>query len=298
MATAQKIHIALAFDDVFWAPAFALMRSICIHSSFADRVVFHLFEYEVSQSHRADLDRIGDEFGAKIIHYDVLDLDEYRKAAASFPVRGNLHSIIYARLFLHQYVPQNVHRIIYLDCDTMVFSPIEAVFDIDLEGKTIGAVYDLNATKWKLGQDMIAKSDVFQASDHYFNSGVMVMDLERIRRVNILEKLNSFQETGLIDRLYYDQDMLNLIFRNDWRNLGWRFNVMDPQKAHETMQVKIIHFTGINKPWKLLTKVAFASAYRHLMTHELFYRYWRYRSVRLMGKPFRFIRKLFRALPR
>ncbi len=283
----SSIHVALAFDNNYWAPAYTVMRSICFHSRAVERFEFHLCEYGVSEAHRADLDRISQEFPVRIHHYDVLQLESFCKAEAMLPAQGNLHSVIYARMLLDQLVPEDVGRMIYLDCDTLVATPLEELFETDLEGKTLGAVADTQSMKGKMGYDIRAKADIFNPADDYFNSGVLVIDMERFRRAGVLSHMQKFQETGIIDRLYYDQDMLNLIFRGDWHGLPWRYNVIDPRHAHETLQPKILHFTGGHKPWKLITKAAFASTYRHMMTHDLYYHYMRYRTLRRLAAPFR-----------
>ncbi len=289
MNSPRAIHVALAFDNNFWAPAYAVMRSICFHTREHERVEFHLCEYNVSDRHRADLDRISEEFGAKVHHYDVLKLDSFRQAEAILPARGNLHSVIYARMLLDHFVPKTLKRIIYLDCDTMVACPIEELFDVDLAGHAVGAVFDTQSMKAKMGYDIKGKGDIFKPGDEYFNSGVLVIDLDKFRQADIPARMREFEISGIINKLYYDQDMLNLIFRGDWHKLHWRYNVIDPRQPHETLQPKILHFTGGRKPWNLFPGVAFASTYRHMMTHSLFYRFWRFRIKRRLSAPWRML---------
>lgn len=295
MNSSRQIHVALAFDNNYWAPAYTVMRSICFHSREHQQLEFHLCEYDVSASHRADLDRISEEFGAKLHHYDVLQLDSFRQAEAILPVKGNLlHAVTYARMVLDHFVPKTLKRIIYLDCDTMVATPIEDLFDLDLNGHALGAVFDTQSMKGKMGYDIKGKADIFKPTDDYFNAGVLVIDLDKYRQAGILARMREFETSGIVNRLYYDQDMLNLIFRGDWHKLHWRYNVIDPRPPHEALQPKILHFTGGRKPWKLFSGVAFASTYRHMMTQSLFYRFWRFRLKRRLSAPFRKLGKVFR----
>jgi len=289
MNSFRAIHVALAFDNNFWAPAYTVMRSICFHTREHEQVEFHLCEYNVSDSHRADLDKISQEFGAKLHHYDVLQLDSFRHAEAMLPARGkgNLHSVTYARMFLDHFVPKTLKRIIYLDCDTMVVTPIVELFDADLAGHAVGAVCDPQSIKAKMGYDIKGKGNIFKPGDDYFNAGVLVIDLEKFRKADIPARMREFETSGIVNKLYYDQDMLNLIFRGDWHKMHWRYNVTDPRPPHETLQPKILHFTGSGKPWKLFSRVAFASTYRHMMTHELYFRYMRFRIKRRLTAPFR-----------
>ena len=42
----------------------------------------------------------------------------------------------------------------------------------------------------------------------------------------------------------------------------------------------LVHYSGPNKPWNLISGLPFARTYRHVMTNELFYRYMRHRWAR------------------
>ena len=84
----------------------------------------------------------------------------------------------------------------------------------------------------------------------------------------------------MLEKLYFDQDMLNLIFMGDWTELPWRFNVMDPRVAHQSMHPFILHYTGRARPWHLYSAVGHRRTYRHVMTNALFYRYMRHRWAR------------------
>ena len=68
MNTAGPLHIALTFDDYFWAPAYATMRSVCLTTRRRADLVFHLFHWHLADENRAILDAIGTEFGARIVH--------------------------------------------------------------------------------------------------------------------------------------------------------------------------------------------------------------------------------------
>ena len=65
------IHIALTFDDNFWAPAYGVMRSVALASHRQSDLVFHLFHRELSPAHRAQFDAITVEFGATLGDFDL-----------------------------------------------------------------------------------------------------------------------------------------------------------------------------------------------------------------------------------
>lgn len=285
------IHIVLTFDDNFWAPAYAVARSVCLTTHRRD-ITFHLLHDGLTAAHRDDLDRLSGEFGVTVIHHGLTEHAEFNRICRSLPVDGRLHTVMYARLLLHLFVPESVERVVYLDCDTLVIAPIEHLVEQELDGYPVAAVQDAMRLFVMKGRDMRDKGDIFDGADDYFNSGVMLIDRAKFAAANPPAHIEQFKAQGILEKLYFDQDMLNLMFRGQWKALPWRFNITDPRVAHQAMEPYIVHYTGKARPWLLYANVAFRRSYRHVMTNDLFYRYMRHRwgrwwkrlPGRLMGR--------------
>lgn len=277
MPVESALHVVLTFDDNFWAPAFAVGRSICLTTTRKTDVVLHLLHDGLKPERRRDFAALAEEFGCQVHHYELSDNAEFNTICRTLPVDKRLHTVMYARLLVDRILPPDVSRLIYLDCDTLVLAPIERLLGWDLEGKAIGAVGDPLRMVNMLGRDIRHKTGIFESTDAYFNSGVLLIDRERFAAANVPRRIEEFRRAGILDKLYFDQDMLNLIFKGDWTELSWRFNVMDPRVAHQTMNPLILHYTGRTRPWHLYSNVAHRRTYRHAMTNDLFYRYMRHR---------------------
>lgn len=282
------IHVALAFDDNFWAPAYAVMRSICLFTHRKPDLVFHLLQRGLSAEHRADLNRIGDEFGAALAWYEPDALEVFADMAPRLPASRRLTPVIYARLIIDRLIDPGIARILYLDCDMLVRAPIEDIYGIDMQGKALAAVRDTYGAFIVGGRDLRRNGGLFDVADPYFNSGMLLIDLARWREVDVAGRLEEAVADGTMTKLYYDQDFLNLVFRDNWLRLDPRWNLIDARPAHEGLDPAIVHYTGPRKPWQLISLVAFRRLYRHVMTNELFYRYmrhrWRRRWLRLIGR--------------
>ena len=282
------IHIALTFDDNFWAPAYALMRSICLSSRRRADMVFHLLHMPLTAAHLTDLKAIEREFGATLIWYNLADNAEFDGFVAGLPTSTQWPKVVYGRLLLGRLLPDTVRRVIYLDCDMMVRDPIEELYDIDLGGLPLGAVRD-SVHPFIVGKrDMAQNRDLFDYADPYFNSGMLLIDLAAWRVIDMQAQIRALAARGILGRLYYDQDMLNLIFKDRWLALNWRWNTIDAHAAHEGMNPAILHYTRKAKPWGIMSGILHSSAharfYRHVMTNELFYRFARHRWQRWWKK--------------
>ena len=270
----QEQHIALCVNAMFWPPAFAVIRSICLTATQREKLRFHLVVAGIPRMLLEDLKTLNEEFGVSI---DVIELDQhdrFSKIVEALPTTKRFPPIVYARMFLAELLSKDIERVLYLDADTLVLSPLDPLFSIPLGNKVAAAVTDPQAMRVANGRDVRNNRDLFDPSLPYFNSGVLLLDLPAWRALDIAGKISTLSKKGIFSRLYYDQDLLNLLLR------GHRlWNVTHPHDAHQILNPHILHFTGSDKPWRLLSKAGYARLYRHVMTNDMFYRYWRQRML-------------------
>ena len=276
----NSIHIVLTFDDNFWAPAYAVMRSVCLFTHRRRDLVFHLFHSPLSAGHRADLEQITAEFGARLAWYELDSVPLFAEVVARMPKSDRWPAIVYARLLIDSLLPPEIDRVLYLDCDVMMRDAVEKLYDIDMEGYPLAAVRDTLGSFIAGGRDLAKKRDLFDLADPYFNSGVLLIDMERWRAIRMLERMEALIADGTMARLHYDQDLLNLVFSKNWLALDWRWNLISARRAHESYDPAILHYTSKLKPWFLISNVAYRRMYRHVMTNALFYQFMRHRWKR------------------
>ena len=81
-------------------------------------------------------------------------------------------------------------------------------------------------------------------SEHYFNSGVMLINLQAWRGERLHEALDCYAKQ-LYERLpWWDQDVLNLALQNRWKPLGPEFNATWKVPVEKPV---IVHFSGTPK---------------------------------------------------
>lgn len=280
------IHIALCFDERFWAPAYATMRSICLTSKRRGDLIFHLCHPGLSTAAQETLARIGDEFSTKVTFHDIGKDPTYRHLAATLEHSRHISEIMYARLLLDQVLGRDVGRAIYVDCDILIRAPIETLHGIDLKERPLGAVKDVHAMVSSNRRDIARDRDLFDPADPYFNSGLLVIDLDAWRALDMVKTLKRLEDQGVLTRLYHDQQVLNYVFKNNWTPLDPSWNVFGVNTAIEMFDPKGVHYTGPTKPWNLINPVPFRRVYRHVMTNAVYYRYWRQRMWwKLTGGP-------------
>ncbi|HHS82109.1 MAG TPA: glycosyltransferase family 8 protein [Devosia sp.] len=279
-ATGNELHVALAFDAAYVLPAYATMRSVCLSTRRRADLMFHLCHPGLDSSAREDLARIHSEFGARLRHHDLSADEGYQHLATTLPHTRHISAVMYARMLLGRLLDDVGGRVAYLDCDVLVRAPIEELLAHDLEGKPLGAVREPHSLRFAHGRDARHDFDLLDPADPYFNSGVLVIDLEAWRDMDMEKTLGELERSGVLARLPNDQQILNVIFANNWARIGGEWNMFAASKAIEGLDPKIVHYTGLNKPWNLINGLPFSRVYRHVMTNEFFYRYFRLRWKR------------------
>ena len=174
----------------------------------------------------------------------------------------------YYRLLLPQILPDDVKKVIYLDIDVIVLHDLGELWDVDLGNYPFLAVqepdgpYVIECFKRFNPHLKHLDFDKFGVTrEHkYFNSGVMVINLERWRQDGVMEKALNFLDS--YSPRFADQDVLNVILAGQWGTLDPRWNQTpafyrkhenNPYSAQVVDQVVrdpfIVHFTGRAKPW-------------------------------------------------
>lgn len=125
----------------------------------------------------------------------------------------------YARLFVAEMIPDEIDRILYLDCDMIVCDSLQNLWNTDLRGCVLGAVQDSIGDSTKNAVGLLPK-------EQYFNTGMLLIDLARWRELDIGAKCLHFIEGKKGSVVHHDQGVLNGVLRNQWFRLPLCDNLM------------------------------------------------------------------------
>jgi lipopolysaccharide biosynthesis glycosyltransferase len=238
--------VCFIVDMNFLPPALALaLRAV---EATSPDVQVHVF-VEGSGAENATLDpAVSARANGRIrIHHNVLSA----RIPNTFPSTKFLPKVVYARLFAPGHL--RCDRLLYLDADVLIEDRLDALFALDMRGRTIAATHDADMVA-KSEESLQSKATPFASSDNYFNAGVMLIDGARwAKRDAARESIDFFAKFGAVASLP-DQDFLNFAFRDDWQPLSPRWNFQgDPLAAglRDAVKPAIIHFTGGLKAWHM-----------------------------------------------
>lgn len=210
------IHIAFISDDAYMFATGVAVSSIKQNRSLGTAYTIHVLCDRVSATKKEKLMRLRDaDFEIDIVDVSGLaDISVF--FMKGFPVSP---SAIYK--FRLPQIFHGLNRIIYMDGDLIVRGDLTSLWEQDLDGFYVAAVSDRHAHFFK--HKTLSERIGYPHAD-YFNSGVMLLNLELMRKDCVTEKLFDYRLNGRND--FMDQDALNVVLGVHARFLPLRFNTI------------------------------------------------------------------------
>ncbi len=175
--------------------------------------------------------------------------------------------------FLIPEVFANYAKVVYLDCDLILKADVAVLYATDLGDKLLAAATDVTIAILRKQYpdtfgDYIASKLGMRRPERYFNSGVMVCNVAKMRASGFqhqcVERLLQVKEPT-----FYDQCILNSLIDGDHVTLSLDWNLTVNALVHDKRhglcppgqmsqalvaayeRPKIIHYAGPDKPWSV-----------------------------------------------
>ena len=238
----DEIHIGFGLHDKtgdysVWVGV--AIQSIIEHTN--SPLCFHiLHDNTLNRQNRNRLVQTATQGGNRIVFHKLEEsMWENAKEQMAFYTIGALF-----RIMLPTCLP-DISKVIYLDADVLVNRDIKELWDIDIDDYYLAAVQDVDVVSG-LVRPVVVKNHEVEA-DRYFNSGVLYMNLDRIRQKGdmcntVLDCLKRIPKSNLPD-----QDALNVIYGKDTLLIdrSWNYFVRPIQNAGKReLENKVYHFVG------------------------------------------------------
>ena len=208
-------HVVYASDNKFAEILGVSLVSLYVNSSDMNGINVYVLDSGISEKNRFKIENIAKEYGREKIKW--IPAQNISKVL-SIDVAVDRRSLSqYARLFVCSDLPADLDRVLYLDCDIVINKSIRELWNMDLHGKTIGALKDAFSPYYRANIGL-------EANDVMFNSGVMLIDLKRWKNQKVEERLLNFigERNGQIQQ--GDQAALNAVLSHDTYCFEPRFN--------------------------------------------------------------------------
>lgn len=270
--TPQGMNVCYAADEAFVQHMAVSLCSLLINAKESDRINIFLFTNYISQ------ETLNKLLCLQEIKSHFLEIVFVGKGifAHAF-TNGHVNEISYYRLIMAELLPQGISKALYIDSDTLVLQSLADLYATDISAVALGAVQDFVGNT--LAYHLLYSYDVHK--EYYFNAGVLLMNIEALRRIELFARAQEFIHKFPVIHLW-DQDVLNALIPQDkiiFLDFSYNFQCYgigsmweDRSKLSrdliEAWQPCIMHCLTPTKPWK--------NEYLHVMTDPMSQKYYYY----------------------
>ena len=324
IASARRVTdpvVLCASDENYVRPLAVMLHSAASHLAMGKHLYVVLLDAGISPSSLVGLRETLIDLPVTI---DILQPD--LAVVADLATSHHITHAAYLRLMAASLLPETIDRVIYLDSDVLVQDDISQLWELPVDDHYCLAAVDISCPfvdartvdndkrrdckpwlgelapirNWRqLGLDSTA---------HYFNSGVIVLNLRQWRTDQIQQKLFTCLRENESHVFCWDQYALNVVFAGRWGALPPRWNQGShifeyPSVEHSPIDrddflamrddPAIVHYTTEFKPWEHrpfhplrelyyahLDQTAWAG-WRPEKPEFKFSKWWNYRAVQL-----------------
>ena len=164
-----------------------------------DDITVYIIDNGISEQNKEKLQKTATKYGRKIVFFPKINLEQM--AHTSIYV-GQWNIATFFRLYLGSILPQNIDRVLYIDCDMIIRHSLKDIYELDLGECSVAGADDCRS-------DLYRKDIGCKPGTVYINNGFMVIDLNKWRAMNFEAKCTQFISNRKGDCTYMDQAPLN-----------------------------------------------------------------------------------------
>ncbi|MFD0697769.1 FkbM family methyltransferase [Paenibacillus sp. GCM10027628] len=272
----DTVRVAFAIDNGYVDVLCVALHSLLKKTNKNRKYEIFILEHKVNKDNKQKITNLINNYVNCSVIFSNFDetTSQYIKALSGASEHYSVATFF--RLELVTRFPE-IDKIVYLDSDVIILEDISNLYDLDIGDNYSGASIDYSMLGNYYSQNKLPVLDNqtvsnyynqigFNKHDSYFQAGIMVFNLKKMREDNISEKI--FE---LCKNVYYfqDQDVLNIAFQGknfdigynwnyesrEWREKEWVLSFLPDEikkKFNNSLIIQkpsIIHFSWKRKPW-------------------------------------------------
>lgn len=171
----------------------------------------------------------------------------------------------YYRLMIAKILPEEIEKVIFLDCDLVIKGDLEQLWQSNLGENFVLAAQDTWIPSVSVHNGLLNYKQLkIDPNAKYFNAGVFIANLKKWRSEGFFEKAVDYLNQNKEFIRLGDQDILNALLVGKWGELDLRWNVTPGIYEYDGWEKSpfseeiynnliqdpwIIHFASDLKPW-------------------------------------------------
>ena len=237
----EKINIFFSCDDNY-IPFLAVSLESLIKNA-SRNYLYNIYILHTRSISQASQDDIKERYNKEVFNIEFVDISSHIKMfSEKLHTRDYYSKNTYFRLFIPNLYPK-MDKALYLDSDITILKDISKLYNTKLGNNLVGGVPDGAVQVFPEFKDYVENKIGVESFDKYFNAGVLLMNLKRMREIDF-ENVFLNMLTKITFTVAQDQDYLNAICKRFVKILDRVWNVMPiPNQGIKEKDILLIHIT-------------------------------------------------------
>lgn len=253
-------HIVLICDDAYALPTAVTIQSIIKSNTNETQYFIHVCTFGLNQQNTSLIESLSDGFTK--VKIETIIIDEFEERLFKIEQKSHVSKSALIKLELANYF-LSIDKILYLDSDIIVKNSIDSLFELDISNYYLAASFEFHKYLDSFLYHFGKKDKTF-----YFNSGVMLLNLNAMRKDSIPSRLWDYKlhhsKTTLMDQECFNEVCKGCILK---LSIVYNFNPFFLNKIYlngincvygtsfESIndlekKAAIVHYVGkADKPW-------------------------------------------------
>lgn len=263
------MNILVTLDKNYLVPLRTMLGSFFINNR-KENIDIYMISDGLSFEDIKELEKFSSKFGANLFKVDF-----NQNIFDDAPALRYYSKAMYYRLLAASLLPEDLDRILYIDPDVLVINEVIKLYDIDFQDKLFVAASHGDRLGLIDAVNRVRLSNY--EAESYFNSGIMMMNLEKMRKEIRKEEIFGYIKKHSKELILPDQDALNALYGHRILEVDdsiWNYDARHfekyllESKAEKDLDWIIdntvfLHFCGKNKPWHKTYLGYFSALYKH-----------------------------------
>ncbi len=240
------IPIFFAIDDGYIPFLAVAIKSLIENASKEYEYIIKVLHTNVKEKNVRKIKK----FETENVNIEFVNLSYYiKKVQDKLYTRDYYTNTTYFRMFLPELYPQ-YDKVLYLDSDIVVLGDISQLYNTEIGTNLVAAAPDDIIQYNKVFQEYAEKVVGVVKYQNYFNAGILLMNLDQLRKFNFQDKFLYLLGTVKFS-VAQDQDYLNRLCKGRVTLINNQWDIMPViNRKINKEDIKIIHYNFAYKPWR------------------------------------------------
>lgn len=193
--------------------------SLLENNKAAKEINIYIMDNHITDENKSKLCAVVEKYGRGIQFVPMPDM----KVKTGLDINTRRWNIsTFGRLYMAGVLPETVHKVLNIDCDTIIVDSLEELWETDLTEKIVGGMLECINDRYRHNVGM-------KDGEFYLNGGIIFLNLDEVRKHDYERKFTDYIVKYGDSLAYLDQDVINGTVPQDKKvKLPIRYNMLSP----------------------------------------------------------------------